>query len=144
MMRAERVRGALILAAAFLLAATVGLAMSMSFDGDHRASRDALAPADIAAGLPALSPPTMRVKGLGSLHQRPPVVKRRHHKARRHARRAAPRRVVRAVVATAPAPAPAAVVTPKPAPAPAAAPGPVAAPKPKPKPQAPVVFDDSA
>jgi hypothetical protein len=149
MMRGERIRGALILATAFLLAAGVGLAMSMGFESGSRPVADALAPAEIAAALPAV-PETLRVHGLSTLHQRPPVRPLPRHRAHRTKhRRPHVHRVVRAVAAAAPAPVPPPTPTPAPAPAnvvvaPRPAPAPAPRPKPAPKPQAPVVFDDSA
>ena len=154
LMRSEGVRAALILAGAFLLAAGVGLAFSMGFDHGSKPTGDAFTPAEIAAALPALEPPTMRVAGLAKLHGRPPAAqvvrhRRRHRTARRHVVRVvhpAPvvRAAPRAVVAPQPqASAPAPVATPAPAPRPAATPAPKPSPKPAPA-KAPVVFDDSA
>jgi hypothetical protein len=131
MMRAERIRGALILAAAFLLAAAVGLAMAVSFDDNT--SRPI---AGAALPMPAVPPPTMAVDDLAALHGRPPVKPLARRRQRQRQRQRRPSRVV-AVAAAATAPAPRRVL---------AAPRPVApAPEPAPaKKQAPVVFDDSA
>ena len=156
-MRREGVRAALILAGAFLLAAGVGLAFSMGFDNGSKPTGDAFTPAEIAAALPALEAPTMRVDGLAKLHGRPPVApvvrhRRRHTRARPHVARVvrpapvAVRAAPRAVVQPQPrAAAPAPVATPAPAPAPQPAPAPKPKPAPAPAPaKAPVVFDDSA
>jgi hypothetical protein len=148
LIRRESVRAALILAGAFLLAAGVGLAFSMGFDHGSKPTGDALTPAEIAAALPALEPPTMAVDGLARLHGRPPVTPAVHHRKRRHKK--VRRHVVRVVRPAVAAPvvraAPRAVVQPQPAaPAPAPAPAPKPAPAPRPAPaKAPVVFDDSA
>jgi translation initiation factor IF-3 len=152
----DKIPGLLVLAAAFVLAACVGLALSMSFDDGSAPVADALKPAEIAAALPPEPEPTLPVAGMSALRSRPPVKpapKVRHRARRHHAERVHRVVAVRHPVAVVAAAAPKVVVAPapKPKPAPAAvvvAPKPVAAPaapKPKPAPaRAPVVFDDSA
>jgi hypothetical protein len=148
MMR-DKIAGLLVLAGAFVLAACVGLAISMSFDNGSEPVADALKPAAIAAALPPEPEPTLPVAGMAALRGRPPVTplaKVRHRRRRAH--RLVVHRVVvaRPAVAVAPevviAPAPAPVVV-APRPAPVAKPKPAPAPTPAPA-KAPVVFDDSA
>ena len=146
----DKIPGLLVLAAAFVLAACVGLALSMSFDDGSAPVADALKPAEIAAALPPEPEPTLPVAGMSALRARPPVkpLGKVRHRARRHRQRVR-RVVVRRPVAVAAA-APKVVVTPAPAPEPAPVvvapkPAPAAQPEPKPAPaKAPVVFDDSA
>jgi hypothetical protein len=148
-MRAK-IPGLLVLAAAFVLAACVGLAISMSFDDGSAPVADALKPAEIAAALPPEPEPTLPVAGMSALRGRPPVkpLPKVRHRARRHHQRV--RRVVVQPPVAVVAAAPKVVVTPAPKPAPVVvAPKPPPAPQPqsKPKPapaKAPVVFDDSA
>jgi hypothetical protein len=150
-MRGESLRGALVVAGAFLLAACVGLAISVSFDTGSKPVDDALKPAEIAAGVPAVPerPRTLAVGALSALRGRPPVTPLRlaargrprvRHAAKQARVQVRPAPVVAPVaprVIVQPAPAPVVVPTPAPAPAAAAAPTPAPA-------RAPVVFDDSA
>jgi cell division septation protein DedD len=150
-MHRETLRTTLILVGALMLAAGVGLAISMGSETGSQPVADALKPADIAAATLSAAPPprTLATTGLVALRGRPPVrplplaprirLRVRHQRPARVVR-ARPAAVAPARVVVTPAPAP--VVTPRPV---VVRPAPAPALKPRPAPaRAPVVFDDSA